>query len=249
MTLLLRTCSAEWTRLWSVRTTWWFGGIFVALLVVVGTLLGFESAADPPEVQGDPAWRTAQYLLMPGQFALLGLVITAVTADYATGGIVPTLQWTPRRTPLFLARLLVPGVTAVVLGVCTAVAAAVLAFATSGSGLTLHAGDGVSMVGTVGFVVLTEVALGIGLGFLLRNTAGALVSGFLLVLVLPLLLPALGDWMNTVSELLPGSGVIGLLLGDVPGMSTTKSVTVLLVWAIAVPFLGWQRLLRDDANR
>jgi hypothetical protein len=30
---------------------------------------------------------------MPVQFALLALTLTAVTSDYATGGIIPALQW------------------------------------------------------------------------------------------------------------------------------------------------------------
>ena len=73
------------------------------------------------------------------------------------------------------------------------------------------------MVGTVAFVLAAGTSLAVGLGFLLRNTAGALVSVFLVVLVLPLLLPAFGDWMTTVAQLLPGSGVTYLLLGEPKG--------------------------------
>jgi hypothetical protein len=48
------------------------------------------------------------------------------------------------------------------------------------------------------------------------------------------------------------AGVLGaafLLLGEVPGMTGSSSVTVLLAWAAAAVALGGLRLVRDDANR
>ena len=100
-----RTCAAEWTRLRTVRTTWAFLGAACLLMVGIGTVAGNE--ADPASAAGDPAWVASAVTSMPGQFAFLALALTAVTADYGTGGIVPTLQWTPRRTVLLVARLLV----------------------------------------------------------------------------------------------------------------------------------------------
>ena len=249
-TVLARTCAAEWTRVWTVRASVWFLLAAAVLMVGLGTLLGFEAAADPAELQGEPAWQTAQFIAMPAQFALLTFALLAVTSDYATGGIVPTLQWTPRRTVLFLARTLVTVSVATGAGVLLALAAGTAAFTTSSSALTLRLEDGVDMVGTVAFVLAAGTSLAVGLGFLMRNTAGALVSVFLVVLVLPLLLPAFGDWMTTVAELLPGSGVTYLLLGEPKDrMTEASSITVLLVWALGSLLLGWLRLLRDDANR
>lgn len=243
-----RTCAAEWARLWTVRSTWWFLAAAALVMVGLGTALGFESAADPPEVQGEPAWMTARYIAMPAQFALLGLALTAVTSDYATGGIVPVLQWTPRRAVLFLARTIVTVGTAAGLGVVLAAAAAVAAHTTAGSALTLTSDDGVDMLATVAFVFASGTILAVGLGFLLRSTAAALVTAFLVMLVLPLLLPAFGDWMSAVAELLPGSGAMFLLFRDGPEMTTTSSVVVLLAWAGAVLLLGWHRLMHDDAS-
>jgi hypothetical protein len=246
--VLTRTSRAEWARLWTVRSTWWFAGSAALLMVGLGVALGFESAADPVELQGEPAWVTARYLVMPGQFAFLALVLTAVTSDYATGGIVPTLQWTPRRTVLFVARAAVTVVTALVVGLLLVVLAAVAAYTTAGGALTLETGDAVDVIGAVAFVLVAETILAVGLGFLLRSTAGALVTAFLLMLVLPLLLPGLGDWMSEVAERLPGSGAILLLVGEGPEMSTTSAVLVLSAWAVGVLALGWLRLVRDDAN-
>jgi len=78
------------------------------------------------------------------------------------------------------------------------------------------------------------------------GTAGALITAFLLMLVLPLCGYA---WMSAIAEALPGSGAVFLLIGEAPGMTTASSVTTLLAWAGGALLLGWLRLVRDDANR
>jgi ABC-2 type transport system permease protein len=105
------------------------------------------------------------------------------------------------------------------------------------------------MVGRVAFVFLAGTALAAGLGFLIRNTAGALISVFLLILVLPLLLPVFGDWMQTLAEALPGSGAIFLLTDGTDAMTTTSSVSVMTAWAIGALVVGWTRFTRTDANQ
>jgi hypothetical protein len=244
-----RTCAAEWTRLWTVRTTWGFLAAAAVVMVGIGTIAGFEAAAEPVAPQGDPAWAVAFFAAMPAQFALLALALTAVTSDYATGGIVPTLQWTPRRGTLFAARTIVAVGAATTLGVLLGAGAALAAFAAA-PGLGLPWDAGLDVLGTLALVFSTGTALAVGLGFLLRNTAGALVTVFLVMLLLPILLPQFGyEWMSTLASVLPGSGAAFLLLGGVPRMAEASSVTVLLVWAGGALLLGWLRLARTDANR
>lgn len=251
--IFARTCAAEWTRLWTVKSTWWFLATATVVMLGLGTALGFEAAADPPELHGEPAWTTARYLAMPAQFALLALAVTAVTSDYATGGIVPVLQWTPRRTVLFVARTAVTVGTATGLGLLLAAASALAVFTTAGSAVTLPLHDGLNMLATVAFVFAAGVAFAAGLGFLLRNTAGALVATFLVMLILPLLLPVLSDWTSALAQILPGSGLIFLLFQQTTGilsaMTTPSSVVVMLAWAVGALLLGWLRLLRADAHR
>ena len=247
--VLVRTCGAEWARLWTIRTTVLFVSAATVVMIGIGTIAGFEAAAEPVPPQGDPAWAVAGFATMPAQFALLALALLAVTADYATGGIVPVLQWTPRRGVLFSARVLVAVAVATSLGVLLGAGSA-LAAAAAAPGLTLPVDEGLDVVGTAALVVAAGTAMAVGLGFLLRNTAGALVSAFLLMLVLPLFLPQFGyGWTSAIAEVLPGSGAAFLLLGEVPRMTRTSSVTVLLVWAAGALVLGWLRLVRDDANR
>ncbi len=247
--LFVRTCAAEWTRLWTARSSRWFLAAATLVITGLGTALGFESAADPVEIQGGPAWQTAKSLAMPAQFAFLAFALTAVTSDFATGGIVPTLQWTPRRAVLFSARTTVAVGAATGLGVLLALAAALLAFTTAGSALVLPLAEGPAMVATVGLVFSAGAALAVGLGFLLRNAAAALVTLFLLMLVLPLLLGGLGyEWL---ADSFPGSGAFFLLMEETPqgDMTDASAAITMLVWAAGALLLGGLRLVREDANR
>ena len=248
--VLGRTVAAEWTRLWTVGATWWFLAAAAVTLVGIGTIAGLDASGDPGAVMGDPAWAVTSIAVMPAQFALLALALTAVTSDYASGGIVPTLQWTPRRGVLFLGRSAVAVGTATALGVLLGTGCALAALAAGPPGLTLPLDDGLDVLGMVALVVATGTALAVGLGFLLRSTAGALVSAFLLMLVLPLLLPQFGyEWMSWLASVLPGSGAAFLLLGEVPRMTQGSSVAALLAWAGGALLLGWVRLARNDAHR
>jgi ABC-2 type transport system permease protein len=247
-----RTVAAEWTRLWTVQATWWFLAAAAVVMVGIATLAGLDVGGDPSGAQGDPAWTIVPITLMPAQFGLLALALSAVTADHATGGIVPTLQWTPRRGVLFLARWLVAAATTTALAALLGLAAGLAAFTAAGSVLTLPLAEGLDAIGTVAFVAAAGACLAVGLGFALRNTAGGLVSLFLLMLVLPILLPQFGyEWTTAIAEVLPGSGAAFLLLGagDVLDMTQTRAVVVLLGWAAGALLLGWLRLLRHDANR
>ena len=248
--VFLRTCAAEWSRLWSVKVTWLFLAAAAVIMIGIATAAGFSTAGDA-DSQGDAAWGIVPFLIMPAQFALLGLALMAVTADYATGGIVPTLQGTPRRGVLFEARALVAAGTATVSGVILAGAASAAGYAAGRSALTLPLDQGVDVLSTVAFVVGTGTLLAVGLGFLLRSTAGTLVTVFLLLLLLPGLLPQPGvAWLTDVADLLPGTGALFLLTGEPEsrGLTESSSMVTMAVWAAAALALGWLRLSRDDAN-
>jgi hypothetical protein len=250
--VLARTCRAEWTRLWTVRGTWWFVIVAAVAMVGLGLIAGNDAAGDVVPPVGEPAWVAPSIAALPTQLALLALALTAVTADYATAGIVPTLQWTPRRTTLFLARALVVVGTATAIGMLLAIASGAAAFSMASDILELPLDEGIDVVGTAGIVFCAGSALAAGLGFVLRSTAGALISVFLLVLLLPLALPQFPyEWMLDLASVLPGTGAIFLLTGESIGedMTRARAIGTVVAWAAAALALGWLRLVRDDANR
>jgi len=246
--MLARACVAEWIRLWTVRSTWWLTAAAALAMVVIGVLS--SSGAEPKP--GDRAWLAAAYGAIPAQIALLAVALSAVTSDYTTGGILPTLQWTPRRAVTFIARSVVATAVASGLALVLALVGSVTAYVAGPPALDLPADAGVEILSSVVFVIAAGSALAVGLGFLLRNTAAGLLMVVLLLLVLPGLVPQLGhDWALTLADALPGSNALYLLVGepDDRGITDTTAVLVMLAWAGGALLLGWLRLERDDAGR
>lgn len=235
-----RAAAAEWLRLRTVRTTWLC--LLAAAVTIVG--IGAAAAADAP-ADGGTATLAGQFGVLPGQFALLVLALLAVTGEYASGVIGPTLQWTPRRRVLLAARVTVPVLAVAVAGVLFALLADLAAWLVAPQ-LTLTVPDLADSLGRIAAVLVAGAVLAVGVGLLLRSTAGALATVFLLQLVLPAMLPGFGvEWMADLGELLPGSGAIWTLLGE-PDMTAAQATALLVGWSgLALVAGGWSLLRRD----
>jgi ABC-2 type transport system permease protein len=248
-----RAARAEWTRLRTVRTTWWCLLATAVTVVGMGALLGADVAGD--EAAGvertgpwPPATAAGELAMLPGQFGLLALVLLAVTSEHSTGAIRTSLQWTPRRRTLLLTRTAVATATAVTAALLLVVVADLVAHAVAPV-LQLTPGDLAESLLRVGGVVVGGSRLAAGLGFLLRSTAGALTSVFLLVLVLPLVLPAFGiSWLETVGEHLPGGATAHLLGEELDGLTTASAAAVLTAWAAVATAAGAVSFSRRDAD-
>lgn len=249
-TTLARNTWAEWGRVWSVRSSWVLALGTAAGVLSITTLAASQSAATAPA--GGSPWQLAGMIGVPALLGVLTLVTVAATADHATSNIIPTLQWTPQRPVLLAARAGVLTATAAMLGTTLLVASstAIWLFAPQLSYFSTSAAE---KIGWAALVYATTALLAIGLGLAIRNTAGALVSVFALVLILPLFLQILPfEWVTRLIELLPGSAVLYFFLNEGPGdtdMTAAASTTVLLTWAIAAFVAGGWRLLQSDADR
>jgi ABC-2 type transport system permease protein len=249
---LARTGRAEWSRIWSVRSSWVFALLTAVAVLGLGTLVGIDAADDPSGPPADAtAWDGARPSAMFALFGMLALAVVASTADHATGAIVPTLQWTPRRGVLLAARSTVVVVTTTLLGVLL-VGAASVAVRALVPGIGLPADEGVDTLGGLALVLACCALLAVGLGLALRSTAGGLVTVIALVLVLPPLLANLPfAWAVDLSALLPGSNALFLIFGEGPrdDMTVTSSRLLLAAWGLAALLAGGWRLMRTDANR
>jgi hypothetical protein len=244
-TVLGRAAAAESLRLRTVRTTWWCLLAAAVTTVGIGAVMAFD--AENVTANGDlpPATSAGEFGILLGQFALLVLVLLAATSEHATGVFGPTLQWTPRRGVLLAARATVPVLLATGAGVLLAFVADVTARVIEPD-LTLTTSDLADSLGRIAAVLLAGGVLAVGVGLLLRSTAGGLATVFLLQLVLPFLLPAFGvQWMADLGELLPGSGAIWVLLGE-PDMTATQATALLAGWSgVALAAGGWSLVRRD----
>jgi ABC-2 type transport system permease protein len=191
----------EWRKLRSVRSTWWIVAIFMVSLIGLAVLaLSHEnypqlSAAD--RASFDPVHDCFIGLVL-GQLLTGTLGVLAITTEFSSGMIRATFAAAPRR-PLVLAA------KAAVLGTVTLVAGELAAFAAFGAGqAALQAPAPHATLGQPGVLRAVLMAgaypalialIGLGLGALVRHTAGAICALVGMLFVLPLLFfsPALQD--------------------------------------------------------
>ena len=236
---------SEWTKLRSLRATWWCTTIY---LLVVGATGWLAAAGTDRAPRADVAVGTALTGFGVGQLVLVVLGVLAVTGEFASGTAMTSLVAVPRRTRLLLAKTLVVAaycalLTAVLAPVC-ALAAAVLTDVPGGIAV-LDPGVLRSLGLQVGAAALTGV-LALGLGAVLRSTAGAVGAGMALVFVLP---PALalagGTWPSRLSQALPA-----LRVGEDAFLAVATAwpvgMAVVGAWAGCVWLLGAVLLERRD---
>jgi ABC-2 type transport system permease protein len=187
----------EWEKLRTVRSTWYIMAAFVACMIGISVLaLGQENYA-----QMSGADRAS---FDPTSDSLLGLVLSqlllgafgalAITTEFSSGMIRATFAAAPRRPLVLTAKAAVLGAVTLVAGEIAALAAflagqAVLRApappATLGQPGVLRA---VLMAGAYPALI---AVIGLGIGAIIRHTAGAICAVVGLVFVLPVLLSAL----------------------------------------------------------
>ncbi len=218
----------ELTKLWSVRSTVWMLLVtFVGALVV--TVLATHSVGHhtPGGSQGFDPTNQAMTGLALGTLAIGVLGALSITGEYGTGTIRATLAAAPRRLLLLLGKVLVVGLVSLVVGevlscACFGVGQAVLSAggtptATLGQPGVLRA---ISLSGV--FLALLGL-LGLGLGVIIRHTAGTMAAFVGVAFLLPILLrrvpgdpgrfTPVGILANSVSAVLPQSGQVSAPVG------------------------------------
>ena len=188
----LRVTRSEWTKLWSLRSTWVSLIVVAALIVFFGLVQSYLTSRDLSKPGGGPGHDAVSaalngFGLAPFAVGVLGVLV--VSGEYSTGMIRTTLSAVPQRLSVLWAKAIVFG--AVVFGV-TLIAAVVVLLGSqslflSGTRLSASlASPGVvrSLAGAALDASLIGV-LSLGLGALVRNTAGGITAMVALLLLLP----------------------------------------------------------------
>lgn len=203
---------SEATKLRTVRSTVWTLLAMVVATVGVGTLLSvarvsrWDQLTLRERLSIDPTAVSLRGVFL-AQLAIGVLGVLVISSEYSTGMIRTTLTAVPRRGMVLFAKAVVFTVVAFVVA---EVASLVAFFAGQSVLASKHVDASLSDPGVLRAVVgagvyLTLIGLlGLGLGTLLRRTAGAIATLFGLVLVAPALVEALpSPWNTDVGKLLP----------------------------------------------
>jgi ABC-2 type transport system permease protein len=254
---LRTTARMEWLKLRSVRSTWYMIAVFaagmigVALLVMSHQRWAQLSAADKASFDPTNMLYTGMAL---GQLLVGILGVLAVTTEFSSGMIRATFAAVPSR-PLVLAA------KAGVVGGLTLAAGEILAFASFFAGqLMLKAPAPHATLGQPGVLRAVLMAgvypalialIGLGLGAVIRHTAGAICAVVGVVFVLPLLTLPMGTaFAGAVQKFLPMEMAENSLTAVKPvtdQLSAGVAFALLCLYAVAALAAGGWALSRRDA--
>jgi ABC-2 type transport system permease protein len=250
----LRVTRSEWTKLRSLPSTMWCLLATAVLVVGVGLAYAALRVARPP---ADPSTFDSAAVSLAGvqlaQFAIGVLGVLLVTGEYATGSIRVSLAAVPGRLPMLWGKAIAFGLVALALCV-PAVLAAFLAGQSILSAEKLDIGLGEpgvvrAVLGSALF--LTAVGLlGIGLGALLRNTAGGISALFGLLFAPQLVLGLLPESVSDAAYRYlptPAGAAVSSVRQDPLALSPWTGFGLFCLYTATVLGLAAWQLRRRDA--
>jgi hypothetical protein len=254
-----RVVLSEWTKFVSLRSTLWSLGVGVLLTIAFPLIFAAVTASHWAHMSAaDRAGRHPLDIALAGvnvgQLAIAVLGVLVITGEYSTGMIRSTLIAVPKRLPVLWAKL---GVYAVV-SLVMMLPAVVISFFASQAILAGHdilqisfgaPGVARSVVGGAVFLMLVGV-FALGIGAIIRNTAGGIATFAGIFFVIPPLMNVLPtSWNNAISPYLPseaGRQLFSLHQGA-HSLSPLAGGLLMLGYCVAAVAVAAVLLVRRDA--
>lgn len=253
---------SEWRKFFSVRSTWILSltalGVMILFALGFGMIFGYVLSRGPERedagIQGTGAFvnSTATSGLMIAALLYAAAVVVAIAGEFGSHSALSTFAAVPRRWPSYLAKTVVTGVVGFVSGVLAHVVAAwATALGMSFFGVQVAPGwsDTVRESLITGLYVLVLAWMGLGLGALLRNTAGAVVLLSIFVYLVGSVLQGLSlglnvDWVTWLANHVPTSALDSLRAGVAEAVSGGTG-TAMATWDawLTIGFWGLVPLL------
>ena len=208
-----RVARSEWTKFISLRSTRWSLGVGFLLTIAFPILFAVVTATHWAHMSAaERADRHPLDIALAGvnvaQLAIAVLGVLVITGEYSTGMIRSSMIAVPKRLPVLWAKI---GVYAVVSFVLM-VPSVLIAFFASQKILAGHhilqisfgdPGVARSVFGGAIYVMLVGI-FGLGIGSIVRNTAGGIAAFAGIFFVIPPLLAILpASWNDAISKYLP----------------------------------------------
>lgn len=245
--------AAERTKLLSTRSPWWCTLLLVVLGVGIAVAVGFADSDSNPVSVG-----VALVGLSLGSYVVMVLAVIATTSEFTTGTIRTTFTASPRRWPPLLAKAVVVASAAALVGLVVAFAAWAAASTVASADLALDTSADWRAVAGQGLLYAGYAVIAVGVGLLLRSTAGAIAVLLVWALVVETVVVPIVDVVADLSigRWLPFANAgIFVSSGDAvtdPGTSSPfggpwGSLAYFLAVAGVLLALGVARTVRRDA--
>ena len=262
--LKFRTLTTNWVM------TLVIGAVLVLLALAVGAALNklYDFTTDP-QAAADAAERGAApqtiesivnmaYGLGGSGMQLACMLIASVAvvfiaSEYATHQINTTLTAVPKRSMVYIAKLIIVSIYAFVIGFVFAAISYFVGLLVVNENITnqmdFNSGVVMNWLGVAIFSMLMSW-MGLGFGALLRNNAGGIVLVVVLMFVMSLVfLMFPWEWATNFSKYLPmsmGETLIGYGLPDDAEIGYLKAGGILALWSGIPAILGYLRFRFTD---
>lgn len=250
-----RAIAAEWIKIRSLRSTWITSAITIVITVLFSAGVIIAMSQSPAEAES--AAGSINMFTTFGQIAVAVLAALSITGEYSSGQIRSSLAAVPRRRRLLAAKAVVVGALAFMLGL----GSIALSWAISAPFMKGHEGSltdakYLGLFWGTGLAFALIALMSLGLGLLMRSTAGAItmVTILLFVVHIPLSLMAIKwEWAAKASHLVPSAAAKAVLNPLQYGgwadasFSHPTTLVVFLAWTLIPLALGWLVFIRRDA--
>ncbi len=250
---------SEWTRLRTVRSTYWT--LLGAAVTMVGlaavicsvVIAQFDKLTAAEKATFNPVTNSLAGAGL-AQLAVGVLGVLIITNEYASGMIRTTFSATPQRVTVLAAKAAVFAFVTFIVTTLAAFAAFFVGQAIlSGKNLGISVGAPGAVRSIVGTGLYLSVLglLALGLGTLLRKTAGAIAALFAILLIVPVIVGLLPSSVNGIQKYLPsnaGQEIVfgsGQSTGDV--LSPWVGFSVFCLYALVTLAIAGAVLVRRDA--
>jgi ABC-type transport system involved in multi-copper enzyme maturation permease subunit len=212
---LAGTIRSEFTKLRSVRSTYWTLLAMVVVSVGIGAAISGGVSANWSQMSpGDKATFDATQVSLfaffqLGQLVLAVLGALAITSEYSTGMIRTSLTAQPRRGVVYAAKGIVFTAVALVVSLVTSFIAFFLGqalLASTGASATLSDPNVLrAIIGSALFVTLVGL-IAFAIGAIVRHTAGAITIVIAVMFVIPIIVNLLPqNWRDDMVRFMPDS--------------------------------------------
>ncbi|HWG02579.1 MAG TPA: ABC transporter permease subunit [Trebonia sp.] len=245
---------SEWTKIRSVRSTYWTLGALIVVGIGLGAAICAATASNFSQPGNhflfDATARSQTAFVELGQLVLMVLGALVITAEYSTGMIRTSLTSQPRRGTVYLGKGIVFTAMALVVSLVTSFIAFFVGQAllhSTGHAATLS--DPNVMRAVVGSALYVGVIglMAFAFGAIIRHTAGTIAAMVGILFILPLIVDVLpASWNDDINKWLPSSAGEALLstigrpgsnlYSAWPQFAITAAYTVILLIVGAVMF-------------
>ncbi len=250
---------SEWTKIKTVRSTMWTIGVTIVLGIGIGALVTtltsshWSSMNLGSRVSFDPTQSSLVGLLF-AQFAIGILGVLVISAEYTTGTIRATFSAAPNRSRVFGAKIVVFGVLSFVVAEVTSFVAFFLGqflLSSPATHATLSSPGAFRAVFGGGLFVCALGLLAMGMGTIIRHTAGAISAFVAVLLVLPIITAALPSQLaQDIRKFMPDRIGVDMLTTkgqDFGAFSPWVGLFIICVYAVVLLAIGASMLEKRDA--